>query len=156
MSETGMDPGALEAQAVQSAQRVVEDLSQKEQADAGRLYREHKVSVEDFETWRQEANSSLDATKAASYKLNKMGNESDDKHVSMALWKAASDETAKFDALDLSFDDEWRKRADRTDANLWRAHQHKEEKLDKYTETARQEAEADGKVINLDPPKQPE
>ena len=37
-------------------------------------------------------------------------------------------------------------------ANLWEAREHKEAHLGEYIETARQEAEADGKQINLQPP----
>lgn len=37
-------------------------------------------------------------------------------------------------------------------ANLWEAHEHKEAHLDEYIETARQEAEAAGQHINLQPP----
>lgn len=43
---------------------------------------------------------------------------------------------------------------DSVDGNLWRAHQHKEEHLDEYIETARQEAEAQGVDIKLEPPKE--
>jgi hypothetical protein len=40
------------------------------------------------------------------------------------------------------------------DNALHRAHQHKEDHLDQYIETARQEAEAEGVHINLEPPKE--
>ena len=40
------------------------------------------------------------------------------------------------------------------DANLWRAHEHKEQHLDQYIETARQEAEAKDVHIELGQPKE--
>jgi hypothetical protein len=40
------------------------------------------------------------------------------------------------------------------DANLWQAHEHKNEHLDQYIESARQEAEAQGVHIDLEQPKE--